>query len=68
VRSKVEIIGPSVSPNETPKISVKEFDALLNESQASRPKVVPKEGIKKKDIKMEVDKFSPNGEMGLNFN
>ena len=65
-RSKVEIIGPS--PNETPTISAKEMNTLLNESYASLTKVVPKEGIKKKDIKMEADKLSPNGEMGLNFN
>ena len=63
-RSKVEIIGPS--PNETPTISAKEMNTLLNESYASLTKVEPKEG--KKDIKMEVDKLSPNGEMGLNFN
>jgi hypothetical protein len=57
----VEIIGPTVSVKDTPKISVKEMDDLLEERYASRPKVVPKEGIKKKEIKMEVDKFTPNG-------
>ena len=57
----MDLIGPTVSPSETPKISEKEMNKLLGETYTSLPKVVLKEGIKKKEVKMEIDKFSPNG-------
>ena len=77
----VDILGPVDPPGATPKISAAKVDNLLSAYFASQNKAKankakdkssgPKneEEVKEKiPIKMKLDKITPNGKMGINFN
>ena len=74
----VDILGPVDPPGATPKISAEMTNNLLNaffDSQ-EEAKDKPKSSGSKKDevvkekkvVKMKLDKITPNGKVGINFN
>ena len=68
----MDILGPVEQPGETPKISSEDMNNLLDAyvaKQEKQQKDKPKIEVKnKKKVAMKVDKFTPNGDVGINFN